>query len=217
MIATQTGASIPSGEALGTQVQLRSNRSGVISVLALDMALGLALCGCANVDWDTSQAWFTKPLDITGRNAGGYTFSELAETKQRERPITANELVDSRGACPPPAAPQVQAGPGSQNTSTAADTTSLLGGGIGLGMSECDVVFRAGTPSAVQLGNNPNGDRTAVLTFTGGPRPGVYHFERGALMQMDSVAQSAAAAPAQAPQPVKKKSKPPKKNDQTPS
>ena len=216
MIATQTGASIPSGEALGTQVQLRSNRSGVISVLALDMALGLALCGCANVDWDTSQAWFTKPLDITGRNAGGYTFSELAETKQRERPITANELVDSRGACPPPAAPQVQAGPGSQNTSTAADTTSLLGGGIGLGMSECDVVFRAGTPSAVQLGNNPNGDRTAVLTFTGGPRPGVYHFERGALMQMDSVAQSAAAA-APSPQPVKKKSKPPKKNDQTPS
>jgi hypothetical protein len=169
------------------------------------------------LDIDTSQAWFSKPLDVTGRNAGGYTFSELAETKQRERPITANDLVDSRGACAA-AAPQPQAGPGSQNASPAApaDTGSLLGGGVALGMSECDVVFRAGVPNAVQLGKNPNGDRTAVLTYNAGPRPGVYHFERGGLTQMDSVQQAAAAA-LQPAQPVKKKTKPQKKNDQNQS
>jgi hypothetical protein len=87
----------------------------------------------------------------------------------------------------------------------------LLGGGVALGMSECDVVARAGAPSQVQLGKNPNGDRTAVLTFTGGPRAGIYHFERGGLMSMDRV-----AAPAPPPQAVKKKAaKPPKKNDQS--
>ena len=34
---------------------------------------------------------------------------------------------------------------------------------------------------------NPNGDRTAILSYQSGPRPGVYHFERGRLMQMDRV------------------------------
>ncbi len=67
-------------------------------------------------------------------------------------------------------------------------------------MSECDIVFRAGQPSSVQIGTLPNGDRTAVLTFDSGPRAGVYHFQRGALREMDSVPM--AAAP---PQAVKKK------------
>jgi hypothetical protein len=49
------------------------------------------------------------------------------------------------------------------------------------------VVSRAGAPNSVQLGRNPNGDRTAVLSYQSGPRPGVYHFERGRLMQMDRV------------------------------
>ena len=178
-------------------------------VPALVAAAGL--CGCANVDFENTQAWFAKPLDVTGRNAG-YTFSELAETKQRQRPITANDLVDNNGACPAPAAPQAQGSPAAP--AAAPGTDSLLGGGVALGMSECDVVARAGAPSQVQLGKNPNGDRTAVLTFTGGPRAGIYHFERGGLMSMDRV-----AAPAPPPQAAKKKAakaaKPPKKNDQS--
>jgi hypothetical protein len=191
-------------------VEFRVKQLGV--ALALALALAAGLCGCANVDFDTTQAWFAKPLDVTGRNAGGYTFSELAETKQRQRPITANDLVDGNGACPPPAAPQAQGSPAAP--APAATTDSLLGGGVALGMSECDVVARAGAPSQVQLGKNPNGDRTAVLTFTGGPRAGIYHFERGSLMTMDRV-----AAPAPPPQEAKKKAvksaKPPKKNDQS--
>ena len=163
----------------------------------------LALAGCADVDWSSPQAWFAKPFDTTG-NKGGYTFSELQETKQQQRPITPNELVNSNGilsgrrrlrqlrhrrrvghlASPAPAA----------------DTASLLGGGVALGMSECDVVFRAGQPSSAQIGSLPNGDRTAVLTFDAGPRAGIYHFQRGALQEMDGVPM--AAAP---PQAVKKR------------
>ena len=73
-------------------------------------------------------------------------------------------------------------------------------------MSECDVVARAGAPTNVQIGNAPNGDRTAVLTYNSGPRPGIYHFQRGRLMQMDSVAESAPP-----PQTAKKKPAKPKK------
>lgn len=198
-------------------MQLRLNRSGVLAALAA----AAVLSGCADVDWESPQAWFAKPLDVTGRN-GGYTFSELQETRLRQRPITANDFVNSNGSCPAPPVPQAPppapGNPAAAPLAPAADTAALLGGGIALGMSECDVVFRVGQPSAVQIGRMPNGDRTAVLTFNSGPRAGIYHFERGALREMDSVPM--AAAP---PQTVKKKAaksakatkpnKPQKKND----
>jgi hypothetical protein len=167
-----------------------------------------ALSGCAKNDSD-SAGWFAKPVDMFGRNAG-YSFSDLQETRQ-DRPITASDLVDANGACPAPAAPPQARLDNSNNAAPVApDTSSLLGGGVGLGMSECDVVFRAGQPSSVELGKNPNGDRTAVLTFRDGPRPGVYRFQRGRLMEMDRVEVPTA------PQPANKKpaKKPPKKNDQ---
>jgi hypothetical protein len=165
------------------------------------LALAVALSGCGSVDYDPNARWFSKPLDVSGRNAGGYTFSELAESKTRQRPITPADLVDNNGACAPRTAPQPPSAPGSQAAAppAAPDTSSLLGGGVALGMSECDVVFRVGQPANVQLGKKPNGDRTAVLTFQSGPRPGIYHFESGSLTAMDSVQTSAAP-----PQPAKK-------------
>jgi hypothetical protein len=251
-------------------------------------ALGtaIALSGCANVDVDSQQAWFRKPFQVVSPS-GGYTFSELQETKQQQRPITANDLVNSNGSCPPPAAPvvahvatgptiqpvpapppataapvaahvatgpgiqpvpapppaagaplaigpgiqpvaapppaagaPVATGPGIQPVPAPAPTDSLLGGGVALGMSECDIVFRAGAPTAVQLGRSPNGDRTATLTFNDGPRPGIYRFERGALVEMDRVQQPEAQPLIAQKKPAKpaksaKSNKPQKKNDQT--
>jgi hypothetical protein len=186
-------------------VPVRSNCWGAAAALTA----AIALAGCANVDFDIRQAWFAKPLDVTGRRSG-YTFSELTETKQAQKPITANDLVDANGACPAQADASAQAAAGLANPPTnpagvapgtsasgaapapAPDAaSSLLGGGISLGMSECDVVARAGAPSNVQIGKNQDGDRTAVLTFRSGPRPGIYRFEGGALMEMDRVAEQA--------------------------
>ncbi len=196
-------------------MRLRLNCCGVLAALAT----AVVLSGCADVDFDNRQAWFAKPLDVTGRQ-GGYTFSELQETKQRQRQITASDLVNGNGSCPPPMAPAAPPqAPGRQAAApTPVDTASLLGGAVALGMSECDVVFRAGQPSAVQIGRLPNGDRSAVLTFDGGARAGIYHFENGTLREMDGVPMPAAPPPVAQKKPAKsakagKSIKAQKKND----
>lgn len=168
--------------------------------IALPATLGtmIALCGCSS----SGSVWFPKPIDLFGTSSG-YTYSDLGATR-RDRPITANDLVDKNGSCPRPVAAS-SPGAGAPDTAAAAgsDAGGLLGGGVAIGMSECDVVERLGQPTSVNLGTNPNGLRGAVLTFSGGSRPGVYRFEAGRLTEMDRGAQ----APAQAEQkaPAKKK------------
>jgi hypothetical protein len=170
------------------------------------LTLAAALCGCAPTVFDSNQHWFSRPFDVVGRNSG-YTFSELQESREKSRAVTATDLVSANGACPPPpgaaAGAPVSApgaGPGSApvtqalgaGDSTAAPTPGTPALGIALGMTECEVVWHVGTPSSVQIGSNPNGDRTALMTFDRGPQAGIYHFERGRLSAMDGVAASAA-------------------------
>ncbi len=152
------------------------------------LALAVALSGCAGGDFDKNR-WFSKPLNLFGNNLG-YSYSQLGEQKQ-QRPITANDLVDANGACPrraPAPAPSVPGSPRGNSAAASEEAAAQLAGGVGIGMSECDVVTRLGTPSAVSLARNQNGDRTAVLTFNGGPRPGIYRFAAGRLDEMDRVA-----------------------------
>jgi hypothetical protein len=221
MIVTQNVCFVVDWASGDLRVQLRSKGSAALAALAM----AAVLSGCGTPDTGAGEPWFAKPFDAFGKK-GGYTFSELQESKQRQRPITANDLVSGNGSCPSPVV-QAPAAAANQDAASAAsaappDTASLLGGGVALGMSECDVVFRAGQPTTVELGNTPNGDRTAVLTYGSGPRPGVYRFERGELVQMDRV-----AVQAPPPQPDKKKTaragksaksaksnKPQKKDDQ---
>lgn len=169
---------------------LGSIRSGALAALTMAVALG----GCADVGWD-SGTLFRKPVDVVGRNSG-YTYSDLQESRQA-RPVTDGDLVDANGGCPaaatPPAAGGQAAGP------------VAPGEGVGLGMTECEVVARAGPPNSVQLGRNPNGDRTAIISYQSGPRPGIYHFERGRLTQMDRVQ---VAPPPQAKKKPEKTKKP---------
>ena len=169
------------------------------------MSMAVALGGCANVDVGTDQGWFRKPMDFFGRNAG-YSYSDLQETRLN-KPITDADLIDANGACAAAAPPQ--AAPSAQAASPAAPglPPSAFGEGVGLGMSECEVLARAGQPNNVQIGKAVNGDRTALLTYNSGPRPGVYHFERGRLMQMDRVD----VPPPPPPQVAKKKPAKPKK------
>jgi hypothetical protein len=68
--------------------------------------------------------------------------------------------------------------------------------GIGLEMSECDVVRFAGPPNNVQISANERGERTVVLTYLSGERPGIYNFVSGRLKTMQRVAEQAPAKPA---------------------
>jgi hypothetical protein len=181
-------------------VYLRSIRSGAFVALAMAVTLG----GCG-VDLTTDQGWFRKPMDFFGRNSG-YTYSDLQESGRLNKPITDADLIDSNGACPASAAAPPPPAPSDQAASPGAP--SALGEGVGLGMSECEVVARAGQPNNIQIGKAPSGDRTALLTYDSGPRPGIYHFERGRLMQMDRVDLPPPAPP---PKVAKKKPAKPKK------
>ena len=191
-------------------MEFRANDIRIVGALGVALALG----GCANVDLENKDAWFSKPFQIISRG-GGYTFSELQDAKERARPITANDLVATNGSCPAPPsasqpapqqAPVAAAANQPGGAAPTADTSALLSDGVALGMSECDVVFRAGAPSAVQIDKAPSGDRIAVLTFNTGPRPGIYHFQAGALMEFERV--QVAPAPTQT---AKKKPAPPPK------
>jgi hypothetical protein len=87
------------------------------------------------------------------------------------------ELVDADGHC----AARAQATP-----SDAAEQQPALGqGGIALQMTECQVVRREGAPERVELGKTPAGERSVVLTYSGGSRPGIYHFAGGRLVSIE--------------------------------
>jgi hypothetical protein len=103
------------------------------------------------------------------------------------RPVTAADLVDPQGQCA--AAPKGAEG---------------ARGGIALQMTECELVSRAGTPENVELGTNERGERSATLTYSGGPRPGIYHFAAGRLTAIER-------GPEPPPEPPKAKKPPAKK------
>ncbi|HEY1152834.1 MAG TPA: hypothetical protein VGE73_03215, partial [Pseudolabrys sp.] len=64
----------------------------------------------------------------------------------------------------------------------------------------------AGSPQQVDLGANAGGERTAVLTYTQGPWPGIYRFRGGRLAEIEGVAQPEKPKPA----PRKKRNTAPK-------
>jgi hypothetical protein len=161
-------------------------------ILPATMGAMVALCGCSS--FDASGTWFSRPVDFLGSKST-YTYSDLGNAK-RDRPVTANDLIDGNGSCPRPVAD-----PSAQPGAAGDDAATLVGQGVAIGMSECDVVQRLGQPNNVNLGQNPNGLRGAVLTYTAGLRPGLYRFEGGKLTEMDRVEQP--------PQPEQKA--PPKK------
>jgi hypothetical protein len=58
-------------------------------------------------------------------------------------------------------------------------------GGIALGMSECDVVRRAGLAGNVNISAGNRGERKVVLTYLSGTWPGIYTFDAGRLKVVD--------------------------------
>jgi len=70
--------------------------------------------------------------------------------------------------------------------------------GISLQMTECDVVNRLGTPDGVEFGSTPGGERSAILTYKRGARPGIYRFSGGRLTSIERGVEPAPERPQKA-------------------
>jgi hypothetical protein len=180
------------GEQLsGADVQLK------VWAIAL-LAVGSALGGCALPDLDSFRAPTAEAL-----------FRPLSVTNVRDRvlpPVTPDEFVDASGRCAA-AAPPMASADSAAAPQQAAITPSA--GAIALEMTECDVVKRAGLPERVEIGSNDRNERTATLSYLGGPRPGIYAFVDGRLRSMERAPeQPAQAKPAK--KPVKPAARPPR-------
>jgi hypothetical protein len=67
----------------------------------------------------------------------------------------------------------------------AAGAPPVPGGTVALGHTECDVVRGIGAPDTVNLSNGPGGGRLAVVTWSRGPRAGIYTFTGGRLSSIE--------------------------------
>jgi hypothetical protein len=151
----------------------------------LSLAVALLVAGCAA---DSLPKLAVPSLPSPDWNAS----STAAKPTREPRAITSADMVNGEGQCAAlePTAATVDAGP-------AATPTPL--GTAALGMTECEVVRRVGQPLRVEIGNDERAERTAVITYLQGVRPGVYRFRGGRLMSVERVPEQPA------PKPEKKK------------
>ena len=107
------------------------------------------------------------------------------------KPVTSDDLVDTEGRCA-----GVPFGPDPNLPMGQQDNIPMIPTAVALDMTECDVVKRAGQPGQVNFGTNERGERTVVLTYLGGARPGIYRFASGRLTSIERGAGAACAAQA---------------------
>ncbi len=182
-----------------------------VSRFALACTAALAVAGCSS-GGSSDGGLFSKPFNPFetpdwAKPASVSKTSDLGPSG----PVGPDDLVGPDGRCGAPvvqAAPQPEAGvvvtPG-ENLAPGGPTVL---GGIALGMSECQAVQRAGTPGNVSISGGDKGERSVVLTYVGGPWPGIYRFADGRLKVIDR----APAPPAPPKAPPKKKKAPAKKS-----
>ena len=184
-------------------------------------ATALAVAGCKNsaqvFEDQNDGGWFSKPVNILAKpDWARPTTGNVSLGPQG--PVGPDDMVNAEGQCAAPAAAHAQSAepasaeagaPGATPAAAAPNSglqrlepTSgpLVTGGIALGMTECQAVQRAGTPSNVAIGAGEKGERKVVLTFLSGPWPGIYTFSGGRL----NVVERAPEQPKQAKPAAKK-------------
>ncbi len=169
--------------------------------------LAPTLAGCTGASDLLSKdaEWFSRPGRLFIKNVSIET-----PPLTPDKPVTPEDLVSAEGACPGMAP---AGGPSDANALTdgaAGAPSATTGGSVALGHTECDVVRGIGAPDNVNLSNNARGERVAVVTWTRGPRAGIYTFTAGRLSSIEGT-----PAPPPSPKAVKPKSKPKKQSAAT--
>lgn len=154
---------------------------------------------------DGSYSGYVSPNDLVGPD-GRCAFE--AAPAYVPGPAAAPEPPQQAAAPPPPASQPINprsnqalyftAGPETGRTGAAAQAAMppelRAGGGIALGMTECQVVRLAGYTDRVEVGGD-RGQRAVTLTYMSGSRPGIYRFREGRLVTMDRVEVAPPPAP----------------------
>ena len=138
-------------------------------------------------------------VSADGRCGAPPAVAQAPEPAAAQPPPPADRAVGSvagdLAGAPMPAVTQASASPDTGLQRLETPSTPPVAGGIALGMTECQAVQRAGTPSNVAISATEKGERKVVLTYLSGPWPGIYTFTGGRLKVVE-------AAPDQ-PKPVK--------------
>jgi len=162
-------------------------------VLLALAVLGPLLGGCAGASvsdvfssdlMSKDAAWFSRSGRVFIKNVSIET-----PPLTPDKPVTPEDLVSAEGACPgmaPPADANALA-------DGAAAAPPAPAGHVALGHTECDVVRGAGAPDNVNLSSN-GGERLAVLTYSKGPRAGIYTFRAGRLSSIERAPEPVAPA-----------------------
>jgi hypothetical protein len=141
------------------------------------------MAGCStSTDLLSKDAdWFSRPGRMFIRNVSIET-APLTPDK----PITPDDLISADGQCPGMAPPGAPADANALSDGAAAAPTSSRPGAVALLHTECDVTRGIGAaPDNVNLSTDAGGRRVALLTYTHGPRAGIYTFTSGRLTSVE--------------------------------
>jgi hypothetical protein len=157
-------------------------------------AVLLAGCSSGPNVFSADAGWFSRPL--TTFSTPDWGSSAGARDRMSARPVGPEDLLGADGSCAGVSTSGLAA-------TDAPPETAVPAGGIALDMSECEVVRRAGTPEKFDVAANEVGDRTVVLTYLRGARPGTYRFVAGRLVSIERAPD--APAPAKQQRPAKRR------------
>jgi hypothetical protein len=162
------------------------------------------LAGCSSPASMFSSDLLSKDADWFARSGRVFIRNVSIETAPLtpDKPITPDDLITADGQCPGMAPPGAPADANALTDGATAAPTRRPGA-VALLHTECDVARGIGAaPDNVNLSNNGRGDRLAVLTYSRGPRAGIYTFASGRLTSVER-----APEPAGEPKTAKPKAK----------
>src|SRR5215467_11450245 len=138
------------------------------SAAIIALASGLTACGSIqNMIPDPASFRLPDRSTFLPTTSNSFAYPLSAGT-----PAGAADLVDGQGLCAAAAA-------------AASDAASAPPRGVGLDMTECDVVRALGQPQSVDFTSQAGERRRVVMTYKTGERAGVYQFVDGRLTEIE--------------------------------
>jgi hypothetical protein len=193
------------GQFLGVRFQsVVKDKTHIAERLVMLLVLAPVIAGCSSASsmfqsdlLSKDAEWFSRPGRLFIKNV-----SIDAPPLTPDRPVTPDDLVSPEGACPGMPAPGAPTDANASADAAPGAQASTNGGTVALGHTECDVVRGIGAPDSVNISKDQRGERLAVVSWSRGPRAGIYTFTAGRLSSIEGV-----PAPPTPPKAVKSKAK----------